>query len=49
MYEEIGGRNERFKRIWEGYRHFRDEVYTWHRVGENSFDNFAFTAAQTVR
>ena len=48
-YEEIGGRNERFKRIWEGYRRFRDEVYTWHRVSENSFDNFAFTASQTVR
>ncbi|WP_376098052.1 TRAP transporter substrate-binding protein [Roseomonas sp. CCTCC AB2023176] len=49
VYEEIGARNERFKRIWEGYRRFRDEVYTWHRVSENSFDNFAFTASQTVR
>ncbi len=49
VMEEISGRNERFKRIWEGYRRYRDEIYTWHRVGENSFDNFAFTASQTVR
>jgi TRAP-type mannitol/chloroaromatic compound transport system substrate-binding protein len=33
----------------ESQRRYRDEVYTWHRVSENSFDNFAFTASQTVR
>lgn len=45
LYEEIGGRNERFKRIWTAYRAYRDEEYQWFRVSENSFDNFAFVAA----
>ncbi len=46
LYEELSGRNERFKRIWESYRRYRDEEYQWFRVAENSFDNFAF--AQTA-
>ncbi|MBX9700707.1 MAG: ABC transporter substrate-binding protein [Acetobacteraceae bacterium] len=45
LYEEISGRNERFKRIWTAYRAYRDEEYQWFRVAENSFDNFAFVAA----
>ena len=45
LYEEIGGRNERFKRIWTAYKAYRDEQYQWFRVAENSFDNFAFPAA----
>ncbi|MBY0333925.1 MAG: TRAP transporter substrate-binding protein DctP [Acetobacteraceae bacterium] len=45
LYEEIGGRNERFKRIWTAYRAYRDEEYQWFRVSENSFDNFAFVSA----
>ncbi|MBB5695118.1 TRAP transporter substrate-binding protein [Muricoccus pecuniae] len=49
VMDELAGKNERFKRIMESHRRFRDDVYTWHRVSENSFDNFAFTAAQTVR
>jgi TRAP-type mannitol/chloroaromatic compound transport system substrate-binding protein len=49
LYAEIGGRNPRFRTTWESYQRFRDEQYLWFRVAENSFDNFAFTAAQTVR
>ncbi|MCB4820319.1 TRAP transporter substrate-binding protein [Roseicella aerolata] len=45
LYEEMSGRNERFKRIWTAYRAYRDEQYQWFRVAENSFDNFAFPAA----
>ncbi len=45
MYEEMSGRNERFRRIWTAYRAYRDEEYQWFRVAENSFDNFAFPAA----
>jgi hypothetical protein len=33
----------------ESYNRFRTDAYQWLRVSENSFDNFAFTAAQTVR
>lgn len=45
LYEEMGSRNERFRRIWTAYRAYRDEQYQWFRVAENSFDNFAFPAA----
>ena len=49
LYDEIGNRNERFKRIWESYRKYRDEEFLWFRVAEYSYANFAFTAAQTVK
>ncbi|UPG73330.1 TRAP transporter substrate-binding protein DctP [Roseomonas gilardii subsp. gilardii] len=49
LYEEIGNRNERFKRIWDSYRKYRDEEFLWFRVAEQSYANFAFTAAQTVK
>ena len=45
LYEEMSSRNERFRRIWNAYRAYRDEEYQWFRVAENSFDNFAFVAA----
>jgi TRAP-type mannitol/chloroaromatic compound transport system substrate-binding protein len=45
LYEEMAGRNERFRRIWTAYRTYRDEQYQWFRVAENSYDNFAFPAA----
>jgi len=49
LYDELGAKNERFKIIWDSYRRFRDDEFAWFRVAENSFDNFAFTASQTVR
>jgi TRAP-type mannitol/chloroaromatic compound transport system substrate-binding protein len=49
VYEEIGARDPRFKKTWESYRPFRDEQYQWFRVAENSFENFAFTAAAAPR
>jgi TRAP-type mannitol/chloroaromatic compound transport system substrate-binding protein len=49
LYDEIGAKNPRFKTIWESYRKHRDEEFLWFRVAENSYDNFAFTAAQQVR
>jgi hypothetical protein len=29
----------------DSYRAYRGEMFQWHRVSENSFDNFAFSAA----
>ncbi len=49
LYEELSGRNERFRRIWTAYRAYRDEEYQWFRVAENSFDNFAFVQAAQQR
>jgi TRAP-type mannitol/chloroaromatic compound transport system substrate-binding protein len=49
LYDEISARNEKFKTVYESWRKFRDEQYLWFRVAELSFENFAFTAAQTVK
>jgi TRAP-type mannitol/chloroaromatic compound transport system substrate-binding protein len=46
---DLARQNPRFGRIMESYTRYRGEMYQWYRVSENSFDNFAFTAAQTVR
>lgn len=45
LINDLSSRNARFKTIMDGYRAYRGEMYQWHRVSENSFDNFAFTAA----
>jgi TRAP-type mannitol/chloroaromatic compound transport system substrate-binding protein len=45
LMEENASKNARFKRVWDSYRPFRDEQFQWFRVAENSYDNFAFTAA----
>jgi TRAP-type mannitol/chloroaromatic compound transport system substrate-binding protein len=49
LIAETSRQNPRFARIMESYLRFRADQFTWFRVAENSFDNFAFTAAQTVR
>jgi TRAP-type mannitol/chloroaromatic compound transport system substrate-binding protein len=45
LMEENAAKNPRFKRVWESYRPFRDDEFQWFRIAENSYDNFAFTAA----
>jgi TRAP-type mannitol/chloroaromatic compound transport system substrate-binding protein len=45
FYAETSARNARFKTFWDSYRPYRDELFQWFRVAENSFDNFAFPAA----
>jgi TRAP-type mannitol/chloroaromatic compound transport system substrate-binding protein len=49
LYAETSAKNPMFKKIWDSYGKFRDDQFQWFRVAENSFDNFAFTAGQTVR
>jgi TRAP-type mannitol/chloroaromatic compound transport system substrate-binding protein len=49
LYDEISGRNPKFKAVYEPWRKFRDDQYLWFRVAELTYQNFAFTAAQTVR
>jgi TRAP-type mannitol/chloroaromatic compound transport system substrate-binding protein len=49
LNEEISARNPKFKALYETWKKFRDDQYLWFRVAENTFDNFAFTAAQTVK
>ena len=44
VYEEEAARNEKFKKIYEQWRKFRDEEYLWFRVAEYSFDSFVYGA-----
>ncbi|NYZ12366.1 TRAP transporter substrate-binding protein [Azospirillum sp. RWY-5-1] len=44
LYEEEAKTNEKFKKVYEAWRKFRDEEYLWFRVAEYSFDNFVYTA-----
>ncbi|MCC7276064.1 MAG: TRAP transporter substrate-binding protein [Alphaproteobacteria bacterium] len=49
IYDETSAKNANFKKVYESWRKFRDDEFLWFRVSENSYENFAFTAAQTVR
>ncbi len=49
MVADLGRQNPRFARIMESYNRFRAESFQWFSISENSYDNFAFTAARTVR
>jgi TRAP-type mannitol/chloroaromatic compound transport system substrate-binding protein len=44
MFDEMAGKDPRFKRVWESYRPFRDDQFQWFRIADNAYDNFAFTA-----
>jgi TRAP-type mannitol/chloroaromatic compound transport system substrate-binding protein len=49
MVAELSRQNPKFGRIMESYNRFRGDQFQWFRIAENSFDNFAFSAPQTVR
>ncbi len=49
LYDETAAANPNFKKVYEAWKPFRDEEFLWFRVAENNFDNFVFTAAQTVK
>jgi TRAP-type mannitol/chloroaromatic compound transport system substrate-binding protein len=39
-YEEIAGKNAKFKKIYEPWKVFRNDQISWFQVAENRFDNF---------
>ncbi len=49
LYDEFSSKNEKFKAVYEPWRKFRDDQYLWFRVAELTYENFAFSAAQTVK
>jgi TRAP-type mannitol/chloroaromatic compound transport system substrate-binding protein len=49
LYDELAASNPVFKKVYDNWRPFRDQTFQWFRVAEQSYDNFAFTAGQTVR
>jgi TRAP-type mannitol/chloroaromatic compound transport system substrate-binding protein len=49
IYTETANANPKFKKVYEPWRTFRDSQFQWFRVAENTYENFTFTASQTVR
>ena len=49
LYDELAASNPVFRKVYENWRPFRDQTFQWFRVAEQTYDSFAFTAAQTVR
>ena len=39
-YDEIAGKNAKFKKIYEPWKAFRADQVSWFQVAENRFDNF---------
>ncbi|WP_431860757.1 TRAP transporter substrate-binding protein [Azospirillum sp.] len=46
LCDEIAKTNAKFAKIYEPWKKFREEAYLWFRVGENSFENFVYSASQ---
>jgi TRAP-type mannitol/chloroaromatic compound transport system substrate-binding protein len=42
LYEEEADKNPSFKKIYEPWRKFRDEILLWHRFSENTYAQFVF-------
>jgi TRAP-type mannitol/chloroaromatic compound transport system substrate-binding protein len=40
VYEDIAGKNAKFKKVYEPWKAFRTEQLQWFQVAENRFDNF---------
>jgi TRAP-type mannitol/chloroaromatic compound transport system substrate-binding protein len=49
LYDEFSSKNAKFKKIYDHWKAFRDEQFLWFRVAELTYENFAFTAGQTVK
>jgi TRAP-type mannitol/chloroaromatic compound transport system substrate-binding protein len=49
LYEETAASNEKFKKVYDAWKVFRDEQFLWFRVAENTYDNFTFSAAERVK
>jgi TRAP-type mannitol/chloroaromatic compound transport system substrate-binding protein len=42
LYGELSAKSPHWKRIYPGWKKFRDDQYLWFRVAENSFDAFSY-------
>jgi TRAP-type mannitol/chloroaromatic compound transport system substrate-binding protein len=46
LYAETSAKNAKFKKVYDSWNKFREDQFLWFRVAENTYDNFAFVAAQ---
>ncbi|HTS53414.1 MAG TPA: TRAP transporter substrate-binding protein [Burkholderiales bacterium] len=42
LYDELMTKSEHWKRVYPGWKKFRDEQFLWFRVAEATYDNYAF-------
>jgi TRAP-type mannitol/chloroaromatic compound transport system substrate-binding protein len=47
IYEETSAKNAKFKKVFDSWKKFRDDQYSWQRVAEASFDRFMSDATRT--
>ena len=43
LYDETAAKNEKFKKIYDAWKPFRQDEDLWFRVAENTFDNFVYS------
>src|SRR5882724_7683720 len=43
LYDETAATNEKFKKIYDAWKPFRQDEDLWFRVAENTFDNFVYS------
>jgi TRAP-type mannitol/chloroaromatic compound transport system substrate-binding protein len=44
LYDELMDKSAHWKRIYPGWKKFRDEQFLWFRVAEGTYENYAFTS-----
>ena len=42
LYDELKAKSAHWKRIYPGWKKFRDEEFLWFRVAESTYDNYVF-------
>jgi TRAP-type mannitol/chloroaromatic compound transport system substrate-binding protein len=49
LYDEIGAKNPRFKKLLDAYMKYRDDVVPWFAVAEGRYDNFMASVVRSER
>ena len=49
LYDEIAGKNEKFRLVYEPWKKFREDVLLWFSVAEISLDSFLLISEQAKR
>jgi TRAP-type mannitol/chloroaromatic compound transport system substrate-binding protein len=44
VYEDIAAKNDKFRKIYEPWKKFRDDQVQWFSIAENRYDNFMIAA-----
>jgi TRAP-type mannitol/chloroaromatic compound transport system substrate-binding protein len=40
LYGELGAKSAHWKRVYPGWKKFRDEQFLWYRVAETTYDTY---------